>query len=364
MKIAVFTDLHAHPFPNYSYVLPNGLNSRLVDAVTCIKQIRRYCVAKEVDLVLFGGDLFHERKHVVTQAFNAVYEQMASFVTAGIPLVMIHGNHDQADKEGRHHSIHTMRSFATVIDEPSFIRVAGASGSEITLFAVPYVEEAEHLKGVLKAEIDREEEIPNIFLGHIGLKGAKAGADFIYRNPAECSIDDIDCGKFDVGFLGHFHMRQKVSDNFYYVGAPMQHDWGDVGQARGFMVYDTDTKLVTFVKLNAPRFEQLTMDDVADGGRLRARALKDCFVRVVSEQPMSQDQREWLQQEIGARKVEVAPPPKNGTMEQRERLSYTPGSSYQELARAYVASGLVDADGLDEEFLIDLADQFLQEAKL
>lgn len=234
-KVLAFSDLHAHAFQPYSTILPNGRNSRLQDAVDCINQILQYSLQEDIDLVLFCGDLFHTRKHIVTQAFNAVYEALAKFQVFGIPLVMIHGNHDQADREGKHHAIFPFKTFATVVDEPGWYEVQGKE-QLYSIFAVPYIEDAEHLRDVMGSTRASTVGCASIFMGHFGLQGAKAGADFVYRNPVEPKTGDLNPGQFDLGLLGHFHIHQKVADKFYYIGAPLQHNWGDSRQIRGFVL--------------------------------------------------------------------------------------------------------------------------------
>ena len=108
-KIVIFSDCHVHTFSANSTVLPNGLNSRLADAVGCINQVHQHAVNIDADLVLFGGDMFHIRKQVPVQAFNSVFTAMSMFSVSKIPVFMIHGNHDQADRDGKFHSIYTLR---------------------------------------------------------------------------------------------------------------------------------------------------------------------------------------------------------------------------------------------------------------
>ena len=122
-KILLWSDLHAHEFRPYSTILPNGMNSRLADAIECVNQIHGYSIKHDVDLVLFGGDMFHIRKNIAVQAFNEVFEAMSQFSLSKVPVLMLHGNHDQADKEGSVHSIHSFRTFLQIADKPGWVQL-------------------------------------------------------------------------------------------------------------------------------------------------------------------------------------------------------------------------------------------------
>lgn len=354
-KILAFSDLHAHAFQPYSTILPNGRNSRLQDAVDCINQILQYSLQNDIDLVLFCGDLFHVRKHIVTQAFNAVYEAMAKFQVFSIPLVMIHGNHDQEDRDGVHHAVFPFRTFAEVVDEAGWIEAKGKSGHVYNIFAVPYIEDAEHLRDVIDVQ-ESPGGSTTIFMGHLGVQGANAGADFIYRNPVEPSKEDLDLPDFDVGLLGHFHIHQELTESgFYYVGAPLQHNWGDKNQTRGFIVWDTDLKTpytnLWPVPLQAPRFVEVEIGAVTG---LDSGVTDDSFIRVVSTKTMSDDETENMREKMNARHVEVVKPKMPAEEAHEIRLKLDPSSSYEDMIKDYVNSDLVELDGLDEEYLISL----------
>ena len=60
-------------------------------------------------------------------------------------------------------------------------------------------------------------------------------------------------------FFGDIHQPQKLADNCYVIGAPMQFNFGDVGD-RGMWVVDTDDWSVKFVELKSPKF--ITVDTI------------------------------------------------------------------------------------------------------
>ena len=363
MRVALFSDLHAHPFKPYATILENGMNSRLSDAVACINQLLVYCIANDVDLVLFGGDLFHVRRTINVAAFNAVYEEMSKFAVHGIPLVLIHGNHDQADKRGSQHSIHAFRTFCNVVDDPGWLVVRGKSGEPCAIMAIPYMENVAHLRDLVQ-EPCPVAKTPKILLGHLGIQGAKVGADFVYTNPHDADANDLNYKAFDAVYLGHYHQHQPVAFNAWYIGAALQHNWGDRDQWRGFLVYDTKLRTHERLTLSAPQFveceeswfhKRFHNDDHGP--------FQDNYVRVIDNTNAEwlEDEREEMRTQIGARSLELVPPKTAIVRAKSARIEVDPSMSFSDLLRRYVSSGMHATGGLDEDYLLQIGQDILEE---
>ena len=364
MRIVLFSDLHAHSFKPYAMIRDDGMNSRLADAISIIRQVQKVAEDEDADLVLFGGDMFHVRRHIAVRAFNAVYEAMAAFsLTTKIPIVLIHGNHDQADKQGNDYSLFAFNAFCTVIAEPDWYHIPGKNSADLPLklCAVPYMENRAHLRDIIQGgtTVHVHSDCPTMFLGHLGIQGAKVGADFVYVNPHDPDVHDLHMDTFDVGFLGHYHEHQAlpISSNFWYIGAPMHHTWGDRHeQMRGCIVYDTETKGFHRVPLQFPKFVQMHRD------HLVASQFKDNYVRIVDSAHWSVDEIEDFRQAQGARSLEIVPPVMTKPKTAMPRLEVKPGMSYQDLVETYIRSGLAPAEDLDSDYLMMLGRELLEEA--
>jgi DNA repair exonuclease SbcCD nuclease subunit len=354
-KLILFSDLHAHPFKQYATILSNGMNSRLMDAINCIAQVYEHAIAVGADVVLFGGDLFHVRKTIPVVAFNAVYEQMAKFVGSRIPVIMIHGNHDQADRVGNVHSIHAFRSFLEVIDKPGWNEVRCANGEELQLMAVPYIENIPQLQEAVSTPCPHP-GAHKLLLGHLGIQGAKVGADFVYTNPHDAALSDLNVSAFDAVFLGHYHEYQQLASNAWYIGAPLQHNWGDRGSTRGFILYDTETRTHEHIPLTAPKFVQLAEGEELVGGQ-------DGFVRLVSSAPWTEVTREAARAKMGARSLEIVRPKDASLTATPQRMVIDPAQSPEEVLEKYVLSGATNLDGLDDNYLIQMGREIMREAE-
>lgn len=355
MKILLFSDLHAHNFKPYATILPNGMNSRLADAVSCINQIRSFCEdpTNGIDLVLFGGDLFHVRRNINVTVFNAVYDAIAKFQESGIQLAKIHGNHDQADRKGEQHSLHAFTEICDVFIEPCWCVFETPSGEKCNVLGIPYTENIEQLRDVVK-EDPPEPDFPTLMLGHFGVQGALVGADFVYINPHDPTVEDLNAEAFDHVFLGHYHLHQKVADNVHYIGAPMQHNWGDSGQNRGFLVYDTETKEIERHYCESPWFVEVDKSHKAP--------LTDCFVRIIDDKQWSAEEIEERRSVLGARVVEVVPPSASRVVCDA-RIPITTNTSMREAAERYVRSGVQPSGGLEESYLLQIGTEILEEVE-
>lgn len=355
-RVVVFSDLHIHTHRAYSDVLDNGLNSRVQDAASCLDQIYDYCMVNDIDLVLCAGDLFHVRRTISVQAFNAAYECLAKFTAAKIPTVLIPGNHDQSDREGSEHSIFAFQNILTIMDKMGWHTVTGVGGDEYAIMAVPYSEDVDEIKRQLDVR-SPSPSAPQIFLGHLGVQNALVGADFVHRNPADPAIGDLRCSAFDVGFLGHYHLRQQLSPNFWYVGAPMQHNWGDKNQNRGFIVYDTITKTQELIRLRSPQFIEMYEQELDE------EKLEGNFVRIITDGNWTESKKSSFQKKHGVRSIEVVSPKMSTANGNNTRLNVNPLMAFNDMIKTYVNSDSMDVSGLDEDCLVQLGLEIMNEAQ-
>lgn len=264
MKVLLFSDLHAHPFKSYSEVLSTGVNSRLQDAIDALDRIATTVAEQKIPLVIFGGDLFHVKPNINIQTFNLIWDAFSRIVATGTQLVLLVGNHDQLTQDGEMHSAHAFASIATVIDEPDYL--CKRVGDELVhFFFIPHNYDADVLRAQLKMTF---EELgapiePHALIGHFGITGMEVGANFILNDENLLTLGELQPDKWTRVFLGHYHKVQSVG-NVQYLGALLQHNWGDVGQKRGFWIWDTVTNDCEFHSSHAPEFAEYSIEDLGN----------------------------------------------------------------------------------------------------
>jgi hypothetical protein len=57
---------------------------------------------------------------------------------------------------------------------------------------------------------------------------------------AEITPEELQLDKIAGGFFGHYHIHQQIAKRAWYVGAPLQHSFRDVGNKCGFMIVDIE----------------------------------------------------------------------------------------------------------------------------
>jgi DNA repair exonuclease SbcCD nuclease subunit len=355
MRVLLFSDLHAHQFKPYSTVLSNGLNSRFQDVLNILDQIRVIAGAEKVGLILFGGDLFHVRRVINVQTFNFVFEAIARLKLArkgspGCQLGLLVGNHDQTDRSGGIHSIYAFGAMVEVMDRIKWHTFA-VGQDRLNVLAVPYFgNKQEALKQINEAVQSAQLQGPSILLGHFGISGALAGSNFVLVDKELMELEDIKPDQFDQVFLGHYHESQQLAPNVRYIGAPMHHNWGDFGQERGCLIWDTDSNRVDFIPLLYPSFVKMSLDELQHLPNVKVQG---DFIRVFclhGVRPQGEEKvKDDLVNQLGARSVEFI----DEAVENQklaEAGPYQPGTDIETMIQHFVSSN--DGD-LDPEMLIE-----------
>jgi DNA repair exonuclease SbcCD nuclease subunit len=290
MKIALFSDLHAHNWQEFA-TYTNGIPDRLMDCVSVLSELRHYCEEAGIRHVVFGGDLFHKRGVLYTAVYNLVVEELVKFRESEIALFCVDGNHDHADKAGSTHAVQALSSVGLVQEVPHWgwlnYTIEG-----LVISGFSYCDDREEFRRRLESA---EEEYGRLTPGaarilvfHHGFTGARVGSHLEYtvKEAIEGWRVNIDC-QFDRVFSGHYHTRQGIQGikGGMYIGSPLQHTRSDrTEQDKGFLVYDTESRAVALVPLRRPRFLLYTDADL-EHAPVSAWDVEGDFVDVALSEP-------------------------------------------------------------------------------
>lgn len=264
MKIAVFSDLHAHIYKDFDAHSDLTGSERLDHIISALEYMKEYCIKNDIRTMLFGGDAFHIRSRVNTVVFNAVYDKFKEIAESGIKIVAIPGNHDDTDNSDLpKHSLHAFKDIegVTVVDTLTTITLEDGT----PLVCVRYSKNARMIKDYISS-IENNITIfkKAILLGHLGINGGFVGKGN-YPMADAFEIDDLRPDLFKYVLLGHYHRRQFLGNrlNMLYIGAPIQHSFSDEGEDKGFIVIDTSKRYdIQFVPIPSPTFITLSATDV------------------------------------------------------------------------------------------------------
>lgn len=250
-KFIVFSDLHAHPFRQFSVS-----NSRLLNSVNVIRDVFRKADEQGAESILFCGDLNHEQGKIDTDVINLCIDviQEQHELYPSIKMYGISGNHDHKGKNLLSKpSQSALTALAKALPEVFILwdNCADMVGG-VYLCGIPYYEFPDDFYFVLdKMVASVPEGVESILLTH------QTPAGSLDPIPSQIDPKDERLKKFDYVLNGHIHRHQWFGNNFTTVGSPLQQDLGDIGQTKGILLLDTDNCTITPIPLNYPEFRRV-----------------------------------------------------------------------------------------------------------
>jgi DNA repair exonuclease SbcCD nuclease subunit len=230
--------------------------------------------------VIHGGDFFDSRNAIGLQDIDFVVNWFAKRLIAdNIHITVVLGNHDVAFKNtNKIHSLSILKAAApnnvTVIEDALLKEI---DGQEYAL--VPWINSSNYNDTVqFLNNIKNKQDV--IVVGHFEFAGFKH-----YKNSplAEHGMDSLILKDFKAVWSGHFH-HPSSNRNVQYLGSPFYLNWQDVGDDRGFWLFDgklhyQKNEYCLFVKIayDAKVLKAMTDDEYKD-------AFKDRFVMLVVDE--------------------------------------------------------------------------------
>jgi len=205
-----------------------------------------------VSTIIQLGDLFDRRKYI---NFNTLHLSKQYFFNPmkelGLDFITLLGNHDIFFKNTLE-----VNSTELVLREFDNIRIVSSpktmefGGVKIDL--IPWICD------------DNEQEVMDfinnstsqICMGHFEL----AGFEMDRGNICHEGMDRSVLAKYDIVLSGHFHHKSS-SGNIHYVGTPGEMTWSDYNDKRGYHIFDTETRELTFIENPYKMFHKVIYND-------------------------------------------------------------------------------------------------------
>ncbi|HET9013963.1 MAG TPA: exonuclease SbcCD subunit D [Thermomicrobiaceae bacterium] len=328
MRILHFADLHLG-MENYGSLDPRtGLSSRVTDYLAAFDQVVDFALHERVDAVLFAGDAFKNRdpNPTVQREFARRVRRLAS---AGIPTVLLIGNHDLPSIDARATAIDIYDALGIpnviVARRPSIHRIDTATGP-LQVVALPWLQRSrlltpeerrqagtdegarrlrELVASVLEELLEQvDPSIPSILLAHLSIEGARLGSEqsIMLGEDLVLGTDELRVRAFDYVALGHIHQHQQITARppTVYAGSIERIDFGEEAEEKGFVVIEIKPVpagvrevIWTFHPVSARRFLTLRVkacqaDPLVDVRReieRRASEINGAVVRAFVELP-------------------------------------------------------------------------------
>lgn len=267
IRILHLADVHIG-MENYGRIDPaTGLNGRVMDFLRRLSDVVEYALANEIDLVLFAGDAYKNRDPNSTyrREFARRIKQLAD---AGIPVVLLVGNHDLPSQERRATSIDIFQTLEVpnilVANRDQLHQVYTRRGDQIQVATVPYpvrqrllardeykdktIAELDVLVQQLVAENIRaladqvDPTRPAVLCGHFSVSDAKFGSERSVMLGRDIVVlkSVLADPAWDYVALGHIHRHQSLNEGHHppiiYCGSLERIDFGEEREPKGFVV--------------------------------------------------------------------------------------------------------------------------------
>lgn len=234
MKIIHLADTHLG-FRQYAGKLDpeRGLNQRECDVYDAWQRAVDIAIDRNPGLVIHAGDLFDSSRptpFAITQALDG-FRRLRE---AGIPVVVIAGNHSTARFRSAHGSVfQILERFGihAVWNGPQTIRING-----VAVHACPHEPDAEGLMAdVAGFELDPTADA-NVLVLHAGLEAVKNSYGEV--NEVEINPEMLARSEFDYIALGHLHRFQTPQINAIYPGSLERLDFNDLAGDKAVLEID------------------------------------------------------------------------------------------------------------------------------
>jgi hypothetical protein len=234
MKVAIITDQHFGARKNSKLFHDYFLN--FYDNVF-FPTLEEQGITTVVDM----GDTFDSRKGIdfsaLSWAKNNYYDRLQEM---GVRVHTIVGNHTAYYKNTNNVNAVDLllREYdnVTVYSEPTEVILDNLR----TLF-IPWINQ-ENEESTLK--LIKKTTCP-CAMGHLELQGFRVNKQIVMEHGLEGKLFD----KFTRVYSGHYHTRSN-DGTVFYLGNPYEIYWTDVGDTRGFTIFDTET--ITHEHVNNP----------------------------------------------------------------------------------------------------------------
>lgn len=308
MRILHFADAHIDISAHGRHDPATGLPIRVLDFLRALDTIVDTAIAEKVDLVLFAGDAYKDRTPVPT--FQREWgKRIARLSAAGLPTLLLVGNHDLSPASGR---AHALQEFATlqvpnvlVADRPKLYLPQDLFGLPLQIMALPWLSRsgliaALQLNDLPIEQINEEMELkltelvgfwwqkidpalPVVLTAHASVQGAVYGGERSVMLGSDMVLSGALTRdpRLDYVALGHIHKPQDLNPGAHppviYPGSIERVDFGEAKDDKFFVIADVrrGATQVEWRKLEGRAFIDRSI--TLDSGKEVTRQILDCL---------------------------------------------------------------------------------------
>ncbi len=262
-----FADAHID-MANYGRHDPqSGLPLRVMDFLKSLDTIVDTAIEEKVDLVLFAGDAYKDRSPAPT--FQREWgKRIMRLSRAGIPILLLVGNHDLSPALGRAHALESFDTLEVprvrVLEKPEMLTPKDLWGLPLQILALPWISRSgimaaldlsaadpkqvyeqieERLTGLIQDWLEAvDPSLPVVLTAHASVQGAIYGGERTVMLGSDLVLAGslVKDPRLDYVALGHIHKPQNINENAHppviYPGSIERVDFGEVKDDKFFVI--------------------------------------------------------------------------------------------------------------------------------
>jgi exonuclease SbcD len=263
-------------------------------------------IARGAQAILHAGDAFHGCRPTPTEV-RLFREAVGPALEAGVPVVLLLGNHDAPRSPVERHALDLLRETEglVVIDQPTllffqhleteqrdFLRPCAAKQADLQVACLPWPnkqlllasEENRKLDPGQLNELVREKmmdclrglaaqltpDVPALLLGHFSVDLAQAGGQnrlMMLGGEWTLNVHDLAALPFCYFALGHIHKPQMVGGqpHMWYCGSPEAVTFGEEGEDKSFLLVSIEANGIAEVKRVSTPYRRFITVEFGDG---------------------------------------------------------------------------------------------------
>lgn len=290
IKILHVADIHIGYTTHGRHNPSTGKNTRVEDFARCLQKVTQTAIDEQVDIVLICGDIYRDTNPSQSDQL-AFAGAIKPILQAGIPVVMVTGNHDNPVGYGRAATTEIYGALADVrvMSRPTATMIDTKSGpvyvigmpwpTSTSLKADPQYSQAsrEDLNAIVVEQYgqwlnsqlrDAPKGMPAVIAAHLEISGAKLteGSErsaLATKDPV-FPVSMLARHEVDYVALGHIHMHQDLNGGakppVVYSGSIERISFNEEGQPKGFVLAEIERGWCQWRHVQTPARKMVTID--------------------------------------------------------------------------------------------------------
>ena len=239
MKFLFTADIHLSKYSQDKIEDSSNLPERLHSIKNALTEMAVHCIDNNIENFVIGGDLLHGKSIIYALAQDLMLDFLKEY-NDRLKFYIIDGNHDISGKNEE--VVSALKSLESIpnVEWIKFDKILRLHDEDILFIPYSY-----NLPEIIK----RHEA--KILISHFGLSEGmlSSGMSIV----SDVSIKDLE-NRYELVLLGHYHKPQEIiRDNIslYYVGSPIQLDWGEKNEEKRFLIIDTESMDVQSIPITS-----------------------------------------------------------------------------------------------------------------